>query len=249
MPAPTVEMPKTENCRESDRNHQRFPYRPPLRCGTHPPVHASARDTRAQALLCARAGNISLNPLKIGRSEFIAVADIRKGRTVVTRRQRPQLDRYDVAILSALTTNTRLTTVELAQRVHLSRTAVSRRITALKRMNVLSESADVLNYRSIGFGVRAIVELRAPSHTVTTLREELLKRPEVLSLAVMAGSGLLCLEVIAFDMTHMHEFVHSLQTKGDTTTKIIFDHVRSELTLKERMQALNGRSHGRVASA
>lgn len=167
----------------------------------------------------------------------------------MNRKQRPILDRYDVAILSALTTNTRLTTVELAERVHLSRTAVSRRISALKRMNVLSESADVLNYRSIGFGVRAIVELRAPSHTVTALRQELLQRPEILSLAVMAGNGLLCLEVVALDMTHLHEFVHSLQSNGDTTTKIMFDHVRSSLTLKERLHALNGQSHGRVASA
>lgn len=78
-------------------------------------------------------------------------------------KKRVALDRYDVAILSALATNTRLTTVELATIVHLSRSAVSRRIAVLKRLNVLSDSADILNYASVGFGVRAIVELTAPA--------------------------------------------------------------------------------------
>ena len=67
------------------------------------------------------------------------------GETVEMKKQRAGLDKYDVAILSALASNTRLTTVELAGRVHLSRTAVSRRIAALKQMNVLNDGADVLN--------------------------------------------------------------------------------------------------------
>ena len=82
------------------------------------------------------------------------------------KRQRPELDKYDVAILSALAVNTRLTTVELSQMVHLSRTAVSRRITALKRMNVLNDAGDVLNYESMGVqGTRECGDFRTgPVH-------------------------------------------------------------------------------------
>ena len=160
------------------------------------------------------------------------------------KRRGPELDRYDVAILSALLVNTRLTTVELAQKVHLSRTAVSRRITALRRMNVLNDSADVLNYESMGFKVRASVEISAPGQATTVIKPKLLQRPEVLSVAVMAGDGLLCLDVIAVDMSHLHSFINSVQENGDTTTKVIFAEEKSQLTLMERMRKLNEESIG-----
>ncbi len=161
------------------------------------------------------------------------------GRAVSIRKRHSDLDRYDVAILSALSTNTRLTTVELASIVHLSRTAVSRRIATLKRLRVLNDAAEVLNYESLGFGVRAVVEISAPSQAAEALRKRLLVQPEVLTVAVIAGDGLLSLDVIAVDMEHLHSFISSLQRSGDTSTKIVFAEDKSQLTLVERMQMLN----------
>ena len=161
-----------------------------------------------------------------------------RGGTVSSNKKNSDLDRYDVAILSALASNTRLTTVELASMVHLSRTAVSRRIASLKRANVLNADADVLNYESLGFNVRALVEVNAPSRMAETLRKELLVQPEVLTVAIIAGDGLLCLDVIAINTDHLHSFVRSLQDRGDTATKIIFAEDKSQLTLIERMRLL-----------
>lgn len=152
---------------------------------------------------------------------------------------RSDLDKYDVAILSALATNTRLTTVELASRVHLSRTAVSRRITALKRSRVLNDAAEVLNYEPLGFAVRAVVEIRLPSQTTEALRKRLLIQPEVLAVAVIAGDGLLNLDVVAVDMEHLHNFIGTLQSSGETSTKIIFAADKSRLTLVERVRMLD----------
>ena len=154
-----------------------------------------------------------------------------------------ELDRYDVAILSALSVNTRLTTVELAQKVHLSRTAVSRRIAALKRMNVLNDAADVLNYESMGFKVRASVEISAPRQATNGIKPRLLMRPEVLSVAVIAGDGLLCLDVIAVYMDHLHSFINSVQENCDITTKVVFAEEKSQLTLVERMRRLGEESN------
>jgi len=173
----------------------------------------------------------------------MAVADFREGGTVGMRRHYPDLDKYDVAILSALSINNRLTTVELAQKVHLSRTAVSRRLVSLKRMNVLLDSADVLNYESMGFKVRATVELTAPALAAHLIKPKLLMHPEVLSVAVMAGDGLLCLDVIAVDIDHLHGFVDSLRVNGDTTTKVVFAEEKSQLTLVERMRKLGEESN------
>ena len=149
------------------------------------------------------------------------------------------LDKYDVAILSALAMNTRLTTVELATMVHLSRTAVSRRITALKSARVLNNAAEVLNYEPLGFAVRAVVEIKSPSQAAEALRKRLRVQPEVLTVAVIAGDGLLSLDVIAVDMEHLHQFINSLQRSGETSTKIIFAEDKSELTLVQRMRMLD----------
>ena len=154
------------------------------------------------------------------------------------RRQRGGLDKYDVAILSALSANTRLTTVELASKVHLSRTAVSRRISALKKMKVLNDGADVLNYEVMGFKVRANVEITTNGRSTAHVKPQLLERPEVLSVSVMAGDGLLSLDVIALDMNHLHSFVDSIQETGETRTKIIFAAEKSRLSLVERMQRI-----------
>ncbi len=157
-------------------------------------------------------------------------------------KKKPVLDKYDIAILSALATNTRLTTVELAAKVHLSRTAVSRRITALRQSNVLNDSAQVLNYSALGFTVHAIVEIHAPSRAAEKLRTSLLLQPEVLSVGVVAGDGLLSVNVVALDMDHLHAFISSLQESGSTKTNIIFTEDKSKLTLLERIRILNERT-------
>jgi Lrp/AsnC family leucine-responsive transcriptional regulator len=168
---------------------------------------------------------------------------------VGTNSRRGDFDRYDVAILSALAANTRLTTVELATIVHLSRTAVSRRITSLRKSGVLRDSAEVLNYESLGFGVRALIEVTAPNHAAATIKKSLLVQPEVLNVAVIAGDGLLCLDVIAIDTDHLHRFVSTLQESANTSTKIIIAVEKSELSLTERMQKLNDGPDADLVSA
>jgi len=96
-----------------------------------------------------------------------------------------------------------------------------------------------LNYESLGFGVRAVVEVKAPSQAAESLRKQLLVQPEVLTVAMIAGDGLLSLDVIAVDMDHLHSFVSSLQRSGETSTKIVFAEEKSQLTLVERMRMLN----------
>ncbi len=133
--------------------------------------------------------------------------------------------------------------------VHLSRTAVSRRIAALKRKKVLNDAAEVLNYESLGFRVRATVEVSAPSQTADSLRGKLVLEPEVLTVSVIAGDGLLSLDIIAIDMDHLHMFVNSLQRSGDTTTKIIFAEDKSQLTLVDRMRLIDERKANGLANA
>ena len=59
---------------------------------------------------------------------------------------------------------------------------------------------------------------------------------------MIAGDGLLSLDVIAVDMHHLHSFVKSIQENGDTTTKIVFAEEKSHLSLVERMRRLSEES-------
>ncbi len=97
-----------------------------------------------------------------------------------------------------------------------------------------------MNYEPLGFAVRAVVEIKSPSQTAAALRKRLRVQPEVLAVAVIGGDGLLSLDVIAVDMEHLQEFVHTLQKSGETATKVIFSEDKSELTLVQRMRMLNG---------
>jgi len=198
------------------------------------------------------AGFRTFNSAKVNQGtvaavEVVDIAGYRRGSGVNINRRRAQLDKYDVAILSALATNNRLTTVEIAGLVHLSRTAVSRRLASLRNMNVLEDSAYVLNYEAIGFSVRAFVELSAASHMAAAVRTKLLLAPEVLSISVIVGDGRLSLDVIAVDMQHLHGFVDSLRDYGETSTKIIFADEKSRLTLIDRMRMLDEEITSRIA--
>ena len=106
-------------------------------------------------------------------------------------------------------------------------------------MKVLNDAADVLNYELMGFKVRANVEIATNGRATAVVKPKLLERPEVLSVSVIAGDGLLCLDVIAVDMQHLHSFVSSIQENGETTTKVLFAEEKSQLSLVERMQRLN----------
>ena len=68
-------------------------------------------------------------------------------------------------------------------------------------------------------------------------------RPEVLSVAVIAGNGLLCLDVIAVDLDHLDSFINSVRENCDITTKVVFAEEKSQLTLVERMRRLGEESN------
>lgn len=81
------------------------------------------------------------------------------------------LDRADYRILSELARDARISDVNLAERVHLSSTAVSRRRRALEASGVISGYGAQLNYRSLGLGVVAIVSVELNSQEVSALQE------------------------------------------------------------------------------
>lgn len=148
------------------------------------------------------------------------------------------LDRHDILILSALGEDPRMPASELGTMVHLSRTAVSRRLQNLKDSGVLEDSPQLARYESVGLATRAFVELYARDKNVDFVSEALLERAEVLKVSVVASRSLLLLEVVTVDLDRLSHFMKWLQRFGDTETKIVFFSENSKMTLKDRLDRL-----------
>ena len=155
------------------------------------------------------------------------------------RAQAADLDAYDLAILEALAEDAGQTTQELSARVHLSRTAVARRIRNLRDRGVLGESRADVDFEKLGFAVRAHVYLGDPKSNSFELLQRVLERPEVLSASVMAGDKLVMLDSIATDTRHLHRFLTWLEDQGGTETTVVLRRHRSRIPLRERLERVD----------
>ncbi len=155
------------------------------------------------------------------------------------------LDKHDILILSTLEMEPRMPASELGQLVHLSRTAVSRRLQAMKESGILGERAQMIRYECVGLHTRAFVELYARDRNVDYIVDSLLERAEVLRTSVVASKSLLLLEVVTASLEQLNQFMKWLQKFGDTETKIVFDSTTSTMPLKDRLDVLTGPSDER----
>ncbi len=149
------------------------------------------------------------------------------------------VDSYDLAILSALEENAGMSTIELSSIVHLSRTAVVRRINNLRNRGLIGYSTVEIDWKKLGFSVSAYVRVAAPSKTSFELLDKLLERPEVLTVSVILGSGLMMMEVIAVDSTHLHQFLTWLQDLADSETNIVLKRHKSRIRVRDRLRMLD----------
>ena len=70
------------------------------------------------------------------------------------------LDRIDVALLTQLVENARMTHVELSERIHLSPSAVARRQRALEETGIINGYTALLAAPKLGFAATAVVQIR-----------------------------------------------------------------------------------------
>ena len=119
------------------------------------------------------------------------------------------LDKFDLAILSELQSDARLTNAELASRVGLSAAPCWRRVRALEVAGFITGYRAEINRQKIGLGVLAFVRLDAERNTgdATRVLEEAIKKlPEVISCHYISGAGTFELQVIVTDLEAFSQF-------------------------------------------
>jgi len=121
---------------------------------------------------------------------------------------RRQLDAIDQRILDELQSNGRLSIVELANRVHLTKTPCSERVKRLERTGVISHYRAVLNPSLIGMGHVTIVHIslmKTSENSLDDFNEAVKEIAEIQSCLLIAGQFDYMLKVRTRDISHFRE--------------------------------------------
>ncbi|WP_353234845.1 Lrp/AsnC family transcriptional regulator [Diaphorobacter ruginosibacter] len=123
------------------------------------------------------------------------------------------LDKFDLAILSELQANARVTNADLAQRVGLSAAPCWRRVRALEEAGFIKGYHAEIDRHKVGLGVFAFVRLDAERNTgdLTRAMEEAIARiPDVVACHYISGSGTFELQVVARDLDSFSQFARNV---------------------------------------
>ena len=145
------------------------------------------------------------------------------------------LDRKDLQILRILQENSRLTTKELAVRVHLSTTPVFERLKRLENEGYIRRYVAVLDAEKLnrGFVVFCSVKLRRLNYDIASAFAETIRRiPEVTECYNVSGEYDYLLKIHAPDMKYYQEFTLNvlgrIESLGSLTSTFVMDEIKHD---------------------
>jgi DNA-binding Lrp family transcriptional regulator len=116
----------------------------------------------------------------------------------------PDLDATDSRILLALADDARLSGVELAQRLSLSRNTVQSRLARLESGGMLGSSDRRVQLRALGYPLTAFVNARVDQHLLREIEIGLAAIPEVIEVHGIAGGSDVMIRVVARDADDLY---------------------------------------------
>lgn len=116
----------------------------------------------------------------------------------------PELDATDSKILLALTENARLSGVEIAQRLDLSRNTVQSRLAKLESGDLLRASDHRVDSRALGYPLTAFVSARVDQHKLNGIERALDEVAEVVEVHGVAGGDDILIRIVARDADDLY---------------------------------------------
>ncbi len=124
------------------------------------------------------------------------------------------MDQYDKHILRELTQDSRISWIELGERISLSASAVQRRVQQLHSNGLIKNFSATLDNKKLGYEVRAFVEVKVERHNVQLaqdFRQAMRDNPQVQSCYKLSGTVDFLLDVVAPDLESYGRFIeHSI---------------------------------------
>lgn len=121
-----------------------------------------------------------------------------------------ELDAFDRRLLQALQNNSRLTSLELAERVRLSASQCQRRMKKLEDAGVIERYTAVLNRAKTGFEVMAVITVRLEKHgrfPSQEFKEAIDRYPQILECWATTGDCDYILKVVTRDLNTFTVFL------------------------------------------
>ncbi|MRI34387.1 AsnC family transcriptional regulator [Endozoicomonas sp. OPT23] len=121
------------------------------------------------------------------------------------------LDKFDRLLLQVLQSEDGISLNTIAQRINLSSSQCSRRISRLKEKGIISRQATLLNASSLGLDVQAFINVTLSQHDATTadkFQQQVLNNEKILECHAITGAeGDYLLKVIASNNEALRQFV------------------------------------------
>ena len=149
-----------------------------------------------------------------------------------------QMDRFDIAILTALQRDGAMTNAALAEVVNLSASQCSRRRAALEQAGVIQGYSARLGAAKLGFGLRAIIRVNLASHgqrKEDDFARFVTSQPAIRAAFSVSGDADYVLDLRVRDLESFADFVH-----GQLLPHPQVAQVRSEIVLKALKDAPGG---------
>ncbi|HLR71115.1 MAG TPA: Lrp/AsnC family transcriptional regulator [Pseudogracilibacillus sp.] len=117
-------------------------------------------------------------------------------------------DDIDKQLLEELVENGRISYVELAEKVNLSRVAVKDRIDSLMKRGIIEKFSAVINSEKIGKKVSAFFDVDVEPNRLQEVAENLADNPNVASIYQMTGPSTLHMHVLVEDFPKLEAFIN-----------------------------------------
>ncbi|WP_144451246.1 Lrp/AsnC family transcriptional regulator [Halalkalibacter nanhaiisediminis] len=119
-----------------------------------------------------------------------------------------KIDAIDRKILELLTVNGRMSYVDIAKELGLSRVAIRERINNLIEEEVIEKFSVVINSDKVGKKVSAFFEVDCEPTSLVSVAETLVENPKVASCYQMTGPSTLHMHVLVEDFEQLEHFIN-----------------------------------------
>jgi len=144
------------------------------------------------------------------------------------------MDAIDCAILNELRLNARISNRTLAEKVHLSPSAVLERVRRLRAQGVIHSFATKLDAGKLGYNLIAVMELRIERNLCgSSISEKLVQIPEILEIYDVAGDCDYILKLVAKDSEALSNTMRAIgEIPGvlSSQTKLVLSTIKSEIS-------------------
>ena len=131
-----------------------------------------------------------------------------------------RLDEIDLAILTELQADARISTSELARRVGRSAPAVAERVRKLEEAGVIEGYRAQINPEALGFAVIALIELTTTPAHYNGVNRYAEKTPEVRECHFVTGGASFIVRVATRSIDDLRRIIEELSAFGTTRTSV-----------------------------